>query len=292
MYTDKRIRAADGPVQFWRTTMSRRDAHFDAMLRHLGAAYYQSVHGTGSAAEVTRAVDAVAAADDGSAAAPPPARAPGRRWRVRDLMVTDVATVPRTATYHEIAAVMTERLVNAVPVLDDSRRVIGVVSEADMLRKQERRFGRVGTGLPRRTRRELAQAAGRTAAQLMRTPPITIHPDAPLGAAARQLNGHRIRRMPVVDDAGHLLGIVSRRDLLRVFLRPDDDIAADVRAMIEDILLEDPGTVAVSVHDGTIRLGGCLSRPELAPAAVRLAADVDGAVAVIDDLDRQRASSR
>jgi osmotically-inducible protein OsmY len=62
--------------------------------------------------------------------------------------------------------------------------------------------------------------------------------------------------------------------------------------MIEDILLEDPGTVAVSVHDGTIRLGGCLSRPELAPAAVRLAADVDGAVAVIDDLDRQRASSR
>lgn len=272
--------------------MSRTDAQFDAMLRHLGAAYYQSVRGTGSAVAVTRAVDAVAEADDGSRPAEGPRRVPGRRWRVRDVMVTDVAIVPRTATYHEIAAVMTERLVNAVPVLDDQRRVIGMVSEADMIRKQERRFGRRGTGLPRRTRRELAQAAGRTAAQLMTTPPVTIHPDAPLGAAARQLNGHRIRRMPVVDDSGRILGIVSRRDLLRAFLRPDEDIAADVRAMISDILLEDPDAVSVSVRDGTIRLAGCLSRQDLAPAAVRLAADVDGAVAVIDNLDRQPDSSR
>jgi CBS domain-containing protein len=202
-------------------------------------------------------------------------------------MTTDVAAVPNTATYHEIARLMSERAVNAVPVLDGRQRVLGMVSEADMLRKQERRFGRAGTGLHRRTRRELAQATARTAGQLMATPPITIHPDAPLGAAARQMNGHHIRRMPVVDSSGKLLGIVSRRDLLSVFLRPDDDIAADVCAVLTDILLEDPEAVTVSVHDGMVKLAGSLSSPELAPAAVRLAAEVDGAVGVIDHLDRE-----
>jgi CBS domain-containing protein len=277
--------------------VSRRDAHFDAMLRHLGAAYYQSVQGIGSAAAVTSAVGAVAAADGDvrpvPGGGPAPARwQPGRRWCVRDVMVTDVATVPMTAAYREIAALMTARLINAVPVVDRQRCVIGMVSAADMLRKQERRFGRAGTGPPRRARRQRAQAAGLTAAQLMTAPPITIHPDAPLGAAARQLNGHHIRRMPVVDESGRLLGIVSRRDLLRVFLRPDDDIAADVRAMMSDILLEDPGKVSVSVHDGTIRLSGMLGDPGLAPAAIRLAGDIDGAIAVIDDLDHEPALGR
>jgi CBS domain-containing protein len=280
--------------------MSRRDAHLDAVLRNLGAVYYQSLRGSGSSAAVAQAVESVA--DAGDRGGPEPTRKdsnepasaggrrprlPGRRWRVRDVMTTHVAAVPKTANYHEIARLMSERAVGAVPVLDDQRRVLGVVSEADLLPRQESRFRRWGTGLPKRTRREIAQATARTAGQLMTAPPITIHPDAPLGAAARQLNGHHIRRMPVVDSSGQLLGIVSRRDLLSVFLRPDDDIAADVRAVVTDILLEDPGAVTVSVHDGMVKLAGSLSSPELAPAAVRLAADVDGAIGVIDKLDRE-----
>jgi CBS domain-containing protein len=264
--------------------MSRRDAYLDAMLRNLGAAYYQSIHGRGSPGTVARAVESVASAD-GSAAGLR-SRWPGRRWRVRDVMTADVAAVPTTATYYEIARLMSERAVGAVPVLDDQRHVLGMVSEADLLPRQESRFGRRGTGLPARTRREAAQAAARTAGQLMTTPPVTIHPDAPLGAAARQLNGRLVRRMPVVDSSGRLIGIVSRRDLLSVFLRPDDDIAADVRAIVADILLEDSGAMTVSVHDGMITLAGSLSSPELAPAAVRLAGDVDGAVGVIDRLER------
>jgi CBS domain-containing protein len=191
-------------------------------------------------------------------------------------MTTDVAAVPNTATYHEIARLMSERAVGALPVLDDQRHVLGMVSEADLLPKQESRF----------TRREAAQAEARAAGQLMTTPPATIHPDAPLGAAARQLNGRHIRRMPVVDSSGRLLGIVSRRDLLRVFLRPDDDIAADVRAIIADILLEDTASITVSVHHGMITLAGSLSSPEVGQAAVRLAGDVDGAVGVIDRLEQ------
>jgi CBS domain-containing protein len=264
--------------------VSRRDAHLDAMLRNLGAAYYQSIHGQGSPGTVTRAVESVAEADGSGAGLR--ARWPGRRWRVRDVMTTDVAAVPNTATYHEIARLMSERAVGALPVLDDQRHVLGMVSEADLLPKQESRFGRRGTGLPARTRREAAQAEARAAGQLMTTPPATIHPDAPLGAAARQLNGRHIRRMPVVDSSGRLLGIVSRRDLLRVFLRPDDDIAADVRAIIADILLEDTASITVSVHHGMITLAGSLSSPEVGQAAVRLAGDVDGAVGVIDRLEQ------
>jgi CBS domain-containing protein len=274
--------------------MSRRDTHFDAVLRQLGATYYQSLQGKGSPAAVARALESVAAADHVTGGAAPEnggtrrhARLPGYRWRVRDVMTTDVAIVSSGTSYHDVAALMSERKVTAVPVLDHGRRVIGIISEADLIRRQERRFSRAGTGLPRRRRRELAQARALTAARLMTTPPITIHPDAPLGAAARQLNGHRIRRMPVVDSDGRLLGIVSRRDLLRVFLRPDKDIAADVRAVITDILLEDPEQFSVTVHDGTVTLSGGPGDPETAAAAVRLAEDVDGVIRVIDRLARE-----
>ncbi len=271
--------------------MSRREVHLDAMLRQLGAAYYQSLRGQGSPVAVARALESVAEADDGGAAANGGTgrapRLPGHRWRVRDVMTTDVAVVSTTTPYHDVAALMSEQQVAAVPVLDDSRRVLGIISEADMIRRQERRFGRTGTGLPRQRRRELAQAQALTASGMMTTPPVTIHPDAPLGAAARQLNGHRIRRMTVVDSDGRLLGIVSRRDLLRVFVRPDDDIAADVRAVITDILLEDPEQFTVAVHDGMVTLSGAFGDAETARAAVRLAADVDGVIDVVDRLTRE-----
>lgn len=104
-------------------------------------------------------------------------------------------------------------------MLTNNGYVADIVSEADVLRKRERSFRRLGTGLPRLTRREREQADARTAAELMTTPSIMIHPYAPVGAAARLMNGHQIRRLPVVDPAGKLIGIVSRRDLLSVFLR-------------------------------------------------------------------------
>ena len=93
-----------------------------------------------------------------------------------------------------------------MPVVTDDGRVIGMVSEADVLRKQERDFPRFAAGLPRRTRRERARTRARCAAELMSSPAITIHPDAPLGAAAGLMNGHRVRRLPVVDLSGKLIG--------------------------------------------------------------------------------------
>ena len=270
--------------------MSRRDEHFDAMLRHLGATYYQTLRGEGSAQEVERALESVEDAHRsdggaGEALADAGARARshrGGRWRVRDVMSTDVVTVGKTTSYKEVARLMTEHKVNALPVVTKSGRLVGVVSEADVLRKEERRFRRLVSGMS--ARRERAKAEARTAAQLMTSPVITTHPDASLASAARLMNDRHIRRMPVVDASGALIGMVSRLDLLRVFLRPDAEIGDEVHGVLTGVLLEDPQSVTVQVREGVVTLRGSLREPELIPAAMRLASDVDGVVAVTDEL--------
>jgi CBS domain-containing protein len=123
------------------------------------------------------------------------------------------------------------------------------------------------------------------------SPAITIHPDASLSAAARLMNAHRIRRLPVVNAAGGLVGIVSRRDLMKVFLRPDEEITAEVSSVLGQILPEDAGPVAVGVSDGVVTLDGALGQ-DLIPVAVGLASGVDGVVAVVNRITRQEAHDR
>jgi CBS domain-containing protein len=272
--------------------MSRRDEHFDAMLRHLGATYYQTLRGEGSAQEVERALESVEDAHrsggaGGGELADAGARARshrGGRWRVRDVMSTDVVTVGKITSYKEVARLMTEHKVSALPVVTKSGHLAGVVSEADVLRKEERRFQWLVSGLSAHARRERAKAGARTAAELMTSPVITTHPDASLASAARMMNDHHLRRLPVLDTSGSLIGMVSRRDLLRVFLRPDAEIGAEVHGVLTRVLLEDSQSVTVLVRDGVVTLRGNLHEPELIPAALRLAADVDGVVSVTDQL--------
>jgi CBS domain-containing protein len=270
--------------------MSRRDEHLDAMLRRLGATYYQTLRGEGSALDVERALESVEdahrsgdAADEELAGAGARARSHrGGRWRVRDVMSTDLVTLEKTTSYKEVARLMTEHNVNALPVVTKSGRLIGLVSEADVLRKEERRFRRLVSGMG--TRRQRVKAGARTAAELMTSPVITTHPDASLASAARLMNDHHIRRLPVLDASGALTGMVSRRDLLRVFLRPDAEISAEVHGVLTGVLLEDPQSVTVQVREGVVTLRGSLRESELIPAAVRLASDVDGVVSVTDEL--------
>jgi len=110
----------------------------------------------------------------------------------------------------------------------------------------------------------------------MTAPAITIHPDAPLAAAARRMNEHRVRLLPVVTPEGDLLGVVSRRNLLSIFLRPDEDIADEVRTVLRDLLLIDEGKVTVSARDGTVTLDGQVADKSSHQAAIRVASDVDG----------------
>lgn len=282
--------------------MSRHDSYLEGLYRHLGAAYYRTLHGQGTATDVAEAVRSVAEADHSTvkpqlsayrdlvarmAVDPYRSRRTWHRLQVRDVMTTDVATVDLAAPYKQVVRVLAERSVTAVPVLDQARHVLGVVSEADMLCKQERGHRTPAGGTRLRTRADRAKAVAHTAAELMTTPPVTIRPDAYLGAAARLMNDRHVKRLPVIDSSGTLIGIVSRRDLLSVFLRPDVDIAADVHAIIVGILLEDASAVSVSVSDGVVTLAGSLGQPDHAAAVIRLASEVDGVVDVIDNLSSQ-----
>src|SRR5499427_2927711 len=169
--------------------MSRNDAHLDAMLRHLGAAYYDSLHGRAAQADVARALDSVASQlgeefpghTPAAKAAAAGQHAPGSRhhhgrWhsRVRDVMTTSVVTVDRITPYKEIARMLTEHWISGVPVLTMGRHVAGVVSEADLLAARARNTGGRWHWLTGRQEEHQALVAS----QLMTSPAITIHPDA------------------------------------------------------------------------------------------------------------------
>ena len=281
--------------------MARTDIHLDAMLRHLGAAYYESLHGRATRSDVNRALDTVEEHLDEQAPERPARPAPvrhgegtrRRRWarRVSDVMTTSVVTVDRITPYQEIDRLLTERRISGVPVLMMGRQVAGVVSEADLLAAEDERArqARLASATGRRWRLRRQPHLSLTAGALMTAPAITIGPDATIPAAARLMNTHHIRRLPVIDADGKLVGIVSRRDLLSVFLRPDADIIHDVRQVLAELALTDPGDVIVAVKHGVVTLTGTL-RPEpdhdqdLRPLALRLIWDIDGVVDVVNKL--------
>jgi CBS domain-containing protein len=273
--------------------MNRRDAHLDALLRHLGAAYYDALPGQAAPADVALALDSVAGhmgADPASQRRPArPAAAPAARptrhgrWhtRVRDVMTVPVVTVDRSTPYKEITRRLAGHQIGGVPVLTLGRHVAGVVSEGDLLAARDPGAGAPGRrGWPRRRHRPHALAE-----DLMTAPAITIGPDATIAAAARLMTAHQVRSLPVADPAGALLGIVSRRDLLTVFLRPDAEIAAQVRQIVTGLLPGGAAGLHVAVRHGVVTLTG---QPELAaehdliPIAARLARDVEGVVAVVN----------
>jgi CBS domain-containing protein len=278
--------------------MSRNDAHLDAMLRHLGAAYYDSLHGRAAQADVTRALDSVAgqlgeefpqhAGAAGTAATGHPGAGSKHhqhhgRWhsRVRDVMTTSVVTIDRITPYKEIARMLTEHRISGMPVLTMGRHVSGVVSEGDLLAARVRSTG----GRWSRWLTSRPEHRGLVASQLMTSPAITIHPDASLAAAAGLMSAHHLRRLPVVDPEGKLLGIVSRRDLLSVFLRPDAEIAHQVREIVAEVLPGGPTGVEVAVHNGVVTLTGepeLTADSDMVQVAVRLIRDVDGVVDAID----------
>jgi CBS domain-containing protein len=271
--------------------MTRTDIHLDAMLRHLGTAYYEALHGRASRADMDRALDMVeqymheqpTPSQLGTATSASGPQLHQGRWarRVRDVMTTIVVTADQATSYKEIARLLAENRISGIPVLSTGRHVAGMVTEADLLaHEDERAWEQVAVpGHRLRSQREWAL----TAVELMSAPAITIRLDATIPGAARTMNAHRIRRLPVVDDDGRLLGIVSRRDLLSVFLRPDDDVAADVREILSEVLHIGPGIVTVTVKDGVVVLTGPLGADrDLIAVAIRLAWGVDGVVDIID----------
>ena len=292
--------------------MARTDVHFDAMLRHLGAAYYESLHGRATRTDVARALDTVEEHLREQSPHHDEVRAPARsrpahqgngmrhrRWarRVSDVMTTSVVTVDRITPYQEIDRLLTERRISGLPVLKMGREVAGVVTEADLLAAEDEtnRRARMASSVGGRWLHRKRPHVGLTAGTLMTAPAITIGPDATIPAAARLMNTHHIRRLPVVDGQGKLVGIVSRRDLLSVFLRPDADIIHDVRQVLNEIPVTDPKDVDVTVRHGVVTLSGVMrAEPgdshDLVSLTLRLIWDIDGVVDVVNGLSTTKAA--
>jgi CBS domain-containing protein len=209
---------------------------------------------------------------------------------VRDVMTTRVAAVPKTATFKEMAARLREHRVSAFPVVDSDAKVVGVVSEADMLARETLDIGGQGkvSGLPRP--REGDKAAGITAEDLMTKPPVTVGPGDLVTDAARLMYTRRVKRLPVVDDGDRLVGIVSRSDVLSVYSRPDADICHDIaEGVLPDAMLTDPADFTVTVKDGIVTLEGTPETAALGRDIVQEVRHVDGVVAVRDRLSYPRA---
>jgi CBS domain-containing protein len=208
-------------------------------------------------------------------------------WTVGDVMTTDVVSVTEDTPYRKIVDILAERRVSAVPVVDGFDRVVGVVSEADLLYKvefsDEEEEKRVFHWPTRRAAR--AKAHGDVAKSLMTTPVVTVPPSTLVTVAAKLMDHEHVKRLPVVDDIGRLVGIVARSDLLKTYLRPDPQIRDEV---VDDVLRRvlqlDPVAVEVDVVDGVVTLRGRVDRHTTAAIAVRLASAVRGVVEVRDEL--------
>ncbi|HUA42249.1 MAG TPA: CBS domain-containing protein [Streptosporangiaceae bacterium] len=204
---------------------------------------------------------------------------------MRDIMTTSVVAVRREASFKEMAAMLRSRRISAFPVIDDSGRVIGVVSESDLLVKEAVQAEGASLLAALRHIREDDKAAGITAAELMTAPAITIGPDALVEEAARMMYDRRVKRLPVVNAVGKLLGIVSRVDVLAVFGRPDDEIRDEIiRAVLPGLVPRPWKDLEVTVRDGVVTISGASLSDETARGIVGAVRHVQGVVGVRDRL--------
>jgi CBS-domain-containing membrane protein len=206
---------------------------------------------------------------------------------VGEVMTHEVVTATSDTPFKEVAALFHRNDITAIPVVDEQGRPLGMVSEADLIRKEavlpdpEGRFP--GRWLDAKDR---ARAEAETAGGLMTSPAVTARRTWSVAEAARAMDKHKVKRLAVIDEVGRLVGIVSRRDLLQVFLRHDAAIREEI---VHDVfgrtLWLGPEAVQVAVHEGVVTLTGRLPRRSLIPITEQLCRAVDGVVAVHQQLD-------
>ena len=211
---------------------------------------------------------------------------------VKDVMTRSVVAVRETAGYKNIVTAMRRRRVSAFPVLDAADHVVGVVSAADLLFKEvgpEPFTGPAKSLLATGRRGERAKAAAATAAGLMSTPAVTIGADASVAEAARLMCTRRVQRLPVVEDDGGLVGIVSRVDVLSVFDRPDEQIRDDViKKVLAGEFALSPLAFEVTVRAGIVTITGQVERRAIAPDLIDAIRHTEGVVDVRDRISYPR----
>jgi CBS domain-containing protein len=205
---------------------------------------------------------------------------------VGELMTPGVVSVGPDTPFKEIAQLLAGNDITSVPVIDDQDRPLGVVSEADLLRNEA--AGEDPNGLlpePRLSARDRDRSEATTARGLMTSPAVCARPEWTVVEAARVMEQRHFKRLLVVDEAGRLIGVVSRSDLLRVFLRHDQAIREEIRhEVVGRVLGLSPDQVDVKVADGMVTVSGTLEHRSAAHALIQLAKGVDGVIAVADRL--------
>ncbi len=203
---------------------------------------------------------------------------------VRDVMTKTAVVVTQDFPFKEIVRRMKEHRVSAVPVVDGDGRLVGIVSEADLLFKEEfdtptERDARLLERKARRTAR--SKASGLVASQLMTTPVVSIEPDASIAKAARLIDRKGVKRLPVVDEAGRIVGIVSRSDLLKPFLRPDEEIRREVvESLTRPGSWIEPRDLLVDVSEGVVMVRGIVEQRSMLPIVESTVLRIDGVVAL------------
>jgi CBS-domain-containing membrane protein len=210
-----------------------------------------------------------------------------RHWTVSDVMTTHVHVATPQASFKVLVRLIEENKVSAIPIVDQQGFPIGIVSEADLLLKERRVEFDSGEDFlhPRKRRHERAKAEGTVASQLMTSPAITIPADTPLSEAAQVMQKKNIRRLVVVDQRGHITGIVSRSNLLQVFLRTDDELRGEITgALVPAVVLSSAERIRVDVRSNIVTLSGEVDRKSDAQILTRLTRELDGVVNVVDHL--------
>ncbi|MFD0265585.1 CBS domain-containing protein [Streptomyces sp. NPDC127106] len=194
------------------------------------------------------------------------------RIKVADLMTDEVVSVTPGTTFKDVAKLLAQYDISGVPVLDDEDRVVGVVSQTDVLE-----HAAPGPDAPRQDR---GTARPPTAGGIMTAPAVTVHAEATAADAARLMSRRGIERLPVVDVEDRLVGIVTRRDLLRMFLRPDAEVRRRVQDVLGYVLGGSADAVDVHVVDGIVTLDGCVPLRSQLHVLLGLVERLDGVVAV------------
>jgi CBS domain-containing protein len=208
---------------------------------------------------------------------------------VRDVMTTRVVAVTQETSFKDVAALLRQHRVSVFPVVDTDGKVIGVLSETDMLPKEA-----LLAGLPPQgpgpdsavhDHNDFVKAVSVTVASMMTRAPITITADEPVTSAARLMYSCKVGSLPVVTENGHLTGIISRADVLSVYGRPDEQIRQEIaQDVIEAEFGCDPSRFTVTVKDGIVTLAG---HPDTAPQGRNILAEawhIEGVVSVRDRL--------
>ncbi|MEW2402874.1 CBS domain-containing protein [Streptomyces sp. NPDC046862] len=214
---------------------------------------------------------------------------------IGEVMTREVVRARRDTPFKDVVRLLDRHRISGLPVVDHDDKVVGVISGTELVRGQAARAD-TGVGdrprlpwlrprLRRAGRATAARAHATTAAELMSTPAITVHPEQLVPDAARMLERHGIERLPVVDEEDRLIGIATRRDLLRVFLRTDEEIR---RQVTDEIVVGTahlpPRTLVVSVRDGVVTLEGRLEHRSDVPVVVLSTWRIEGVVGVVDSL--------